>query len=291
MTDKVGLANTRQRAVKIGIVVLGVLAMTALGLVVGRPLIGMLESPAAFQEWIAQKGAMGRLAFVGLMALQVVIAWLPGEPLEIGAGYAFGFWQGSLLCMVGIVLGSVFVFIMVRIFGWRIVGLFFPPEKIDAIPLFSNARRLTFLSFIIFMLPGTPKDLLTYCVGLTSMKLPAWLLIAGVARIPPVITSTLSGSALGEQQYGIAVVAIGVTLLLSLCGLLFYRHTVRQAREAASWRRRSMCCSRVPARCRRASSMPRRATASRMCPSRWMKTCAKCTASHANTHTFPFQRA
>lgn len=174
---------------------------------------------------------MGQLIFIGLVTLQVIIAWLPGEPLEIAAGYAFGFWQGSLLCMLGLIIGSVLVFVLVRCFGRKLVTLFFPIEKIDALPILKETRRLTLISFIIFMIPGTPKDLLTYCIGLTPMKFSSWLLIAGIARIPPVITSTIGGHTLGEQQYATAIVVFGATILLSIAGILLYRHITKKRKE------------------------------------------------------------
>lgn len=239
MTEQVKLNNRpnhsiQNRMIAIVIAAIGIATVTGIGIAVGKPLIKMLEDPAAFQAWVDQKGAFGQLAFIGIMALQVIIAWLPGEPLELGAGYAFGFWEGSLLCMIGIVAGSVFVFFMVRIFGKQIVTMFFPIEKIEAIPLLRDTKRLTLLSIIIFMIPGTPKDILTYCVGLTPMKLSTWLLVAGIARIPPVITSTLSGSALGEQQYGFAIIVSVVTMVLSAAGILLYRRMSKQVNKEIS---------------------------------------------------------
>lgn len=209
----------------------GIAAMTALGIGIGKPLIEMLGDPKAFQAWVDAKGPLGRVAFIGVVALQVIIAWLPGEPLEIGAGYAFGFWEGSLLCMLGIVLGSVAVFLLVKRYGRRLIALFFPLERIDRLPLMQSPKRLTLLAFIVFMIPGTPKDILTYCVGLTPMKLRTWLLISGVARIPPVITSTLSGSALGQAQYWMAAAILAATALFSVIGLLAYRRLGRATSE------------------------------------------------------------
>lgn len=220
---------TRRRILALSMAAVGIAAMTILGVVVFRPLISSLKDPKQFQAWVDQQGAFGQIAFVGIMALQVIIAWLPGEPLELGAGYAFGFLEGSLLCMIGIMIGSVFVFLLVRIFGRRFVTLFFSEEKIDSIPLLQDNKRLTLLSFVIFLIPGTPKDILTYGAGLTKMPLPSWLLICGVARIPSVITSTMSGSALGEKRYGFAAIVFGATLLISLGGLLLYRKLSKQS--------------------------------------------------------------
>ena len=99
---------------------------------------------------------------------------------------------------------------------------------LTGLPLLRDKRRLTLISFVIFLIPGTPKDILTYGAGLTKMSLPTWLLICGVARIPSVITSTMSGSALGAKRYGFAAIVFGITVLISLGGVLLYRKLSKQ---------------------------------------------------------------
>ena len=115
---------------------------------------------------------------------QVVFAFLPGEPLELGAGYAFGFWEGTLWCLVASALGTALVMVLVRAFGMRLVGLFFPPEKIASVRWLRDARRFELLLFLVFLIPGTPKDLLTYVAGLGTS--PVWRIVAltTVGRIP-----------------------------------------------------------------------------------------------------------
>ena len=101
--------------------------------------------------------------------------------------------------------------------------VFFPREKIRSLRFLQDSRRLNLLTFIVFFIPGTPKDLLSYFIGLTDMKLGTWLLITAVARIPSIVTSTVTGDALGLKDYQFALIAFGVTLALSLLGILVYR--------------------------------------------------------------------
>ena len=190
---------------------------------IGKPLIEFAKEPEKFQAWIDSFGIWGRLVFIGIIVLQVVIALIPGEPFEIAAGYAFGSIEGTLLCLAGIVLGSVIIFALVRKFGVKLVELFFPMEKINSLKFLKNKQRLNTIYFIVMCLPGTPKDLLSYFAGLTDMKITTWLLIATIARIPSVITSTIGGSALGSEQYVFAIIAFAATLALSGIGLLIYR--------------------------------------------------------------------
>ena len=158
-----------------------------------------------------------------MMSVQIIAAMIPGEPLEIAAGYAFGAAEGTALCLLGALLGGTAVFLGVRRFGRRAVEAFFPPEKIDALPLLRNGRRLEGWLFVVFLFPGTPKDLLTYCAGLTHMRLGKWLAISVVGRIPSVLTSTIGGDALGAGSYGFAALVFGATLLLCGAGLVVYR--------------------------------------------------------------------
>ena len=96
---------------------------------VGRPMVRLASQPERFRQWVDGMGPWSRLAFVGMMALQIFVAVIPGEPLELGAGYAFGSLQGTALCLLGAALGSVLVVLFVRCFGARAVEIFFPREK------------------------------------------------------------------------------------------------------------------------------------------------------------------
>lgn len=167
---------------------------------------------------------------MGMVILQIVVAVIPGEPLEIAAGYAFGALEGTLWCLLGAFVGRVMVFLLVRRFGARAVEVFFPLEKLQSLRFLQNERRLTFWVFFLFFLPGTPKDVLCYIVGLTNLPLRSWLIISTIAPIPSIITSTIGGDALGMGDYAFAVLVFVITLVISGLGLLAYRAICR-ARE------------------------------------------------------------
>ncbi len=193
------------------------------GFAIGRPMVRFVSEPELFRNWVDSHGIWGRIAFVGMVIFQVVFAVIPGEPLEIGAGYAFGAWEGTLLCLVGLTVGGLIVFALVRTLGIRVVEVFFSIEKIRSLKFLQNSRRLNTVTFILFFLPGTPKDLLSYFVGLTDIKLSVWMFITSIARLPSVVTSTLGGNALGDERYIVALVVFAITLIISGGGLLIYR--------------------------------------------------------------------
>ena len=192
---------------------------------VGKPMVEFVSEPEKFRAWVDASGAWGRLAFIGMMAFQIVVAFIPGEPLEIGAGYAFGAVEGTGLCLLGALLGSVTVFLFVKKFGMRFVALFVSEEKIRSLKFLQNEKRLNLIAYILFLIPGTPKDVMTYIVGLTPMKLSFWIFITLTARIPSVITSTIGGDALGTQNYLFA------TAVLSGLGILLYRCYMKKREE------------------------------------------------------------
>ena len=174
-------------------------------------------------------GAWGPLAYAAMVFLQVVVAVIPGEPLEIAGGYAFGAWVGTLLCLAGAVLGSAAVFALVRRWGRGIVEVFFPADKLEKLHfLLHTSPKRTALFWLIFTVPGTPKDLLCYFAGLTDLPWGTWLLIATVGRLPSIVTSTVGGSALGEQNYRAAVIAFAIALAVAAMGYVIYRAVCRR---------------------------------------------------------------
>jgi uncharacterized membrane protein YdjX (TVP38/TMEM64 family) len=217
--------SIKEKDKKIIAIITLVLTFIFCGLVtwfIGRPMINFVSQPDLFRDWVNSKGVFGKIAFVGMVFFQVVIALVPGEPLEIGAGYAFGALPGTLLCLMGTFLGSIVVFLLVRKFGIKFVEIFFGEKKIKKLKFLENPKKRDLLIFTVFFLPGTPKDLLTYFAGLTEIKLTTFLAITTIARIPSILTSTLGGNALGTQKYITAIIVFALTLIISGAGLLIY---------------------------------------------------------------------
>lgn len=214
------------------IIIIGTLIFLVLSLIVLiiglEPFLWIGQHVEEFREWILSMGIWGKLLFVGITILQVVVAFLPGEPLEIAAGYCFGFWEGTFLVLLGITLGSIIVFLFVRKFGRKVVELFFSKEQLDQTLFLQESTKLNSIVFIIFAIPGTPKDFLAYFVGLTKMKLSTWIVITSIARIPSVVTSTLGGAAITQSNYGIAIIIFIITGIISILGLKQYHKMMKK---------------------------------------------------------------
>ena len=228
--DKSRRSYTEAQKKKIGIAIVFIVFVfvIAVAYFIGKPMIEFVSEPEKFRAWVDSSGFLSRIVFVGMVIVQLIIAFIPGEPLEIGAGYAFGAFEGTLLCLIGIFLGSIIVFQFVRKFGVKLVEVFFSREKILSLRFLQDSKRLNVLTFIVFFIPGTPKDLLCYFIGLTEMPLSTWILITSVARLPSVVTSTIAGDALGLKQYQFAIIVFAATLIISLLGIWIYRRMSRR---------------------------------------------------------------
>lgn len=189
---------------------------------IGRPIVKFVSEPQKFRLWVEEHGLWSDIVFIAMVVFQVIIAFVPGEPLEIGGGYAFGAVRGTILCIIGITLGSILTFLLVKRFGVRFVEIFFSMEKIKGLKFLQNEKKLDFIIFLIFFIPGTPKDLITYFIGLTDIKLSKLILLSSLARLPSVLTSTVGGSALGMEDYVFAIVVFAVTIVISGGGLVLY---------------------------------------------------------------------
>lgn len=206
----------------------------AVGWFIGVPMVRMASDPEQFREWVDTFGVGSRMVFVAMVVIQVIVALIPGEPLELAGGYAFGWLEGTVWSMVGIVLGSALVFGLVRRFGVKLVEVFFSADRIREVAFLKNPKKTKVIAFILMLIPGTPKDFLSYFAGLTQMTMKEWLTIVTVARIPSLITSTISGGAAGSENYLLAAVMMAVALIISAIGVVYYRWICRREQEEVS---------------------------------------------------------
>lgn len=192
-----------------------------------------LEHISEFQNRMDSFGAWGWLVALGIQVLQVIVALIPGEVVEVGCGLAFGTWGGLVICLLGSAIGSAIIFLLVRKFGVKLVEVFVSRDKINSLKFLNNERKLKSIIFLVFFTIGTPKDLLTYFVGLTNIKFYEFLIISTVARIPSVISSILVGDKLSEGNFVTSILIFGASAMLGLMGVVAYNKFVdnRQARK------------------------------------------------------------
>ena len=187
------------------------------------PMVRMAEEPEQFREYMAQRGLKGIVLFVFVTAMQVIAAVIPGGPLEVAAGYCFGPVRGALIADIGMTLGSMAVFLLVRRFGMDFIEIFVPREKVESLKFLKTNGQSRMVIFLLFLIPGAPKDVIAYGIGLTDLSLAAWLFITAVGRFPSILLSAMSGDALMDQSYGRFIAVIAVIAVTALAGGILYR--------------------------------------------------------------------
>ena len=181
------------------------------------------EGQLAFKEKVSSSGILGLLMLFALQVAQIFLIIIPGEPIEILAGMSYGPIWGTVFIMVSAGIISTIIFSLVRKYGKRFVYNFCDKEKVAKIEnskLFKNPNKIEMIMFILFLLPGTPKDLLAYIAGLLPINPVKFVLISVFARFPSVISSTLAGAnlAVGDWKKSIvmylSIVFVAIIVIL-----------------------------------------------------------------------------
>ena len=198
------------------------LAVLAAAVALGPRLWAFFSDGKAVQAWVDSQGPLAPLAMAGLVTAQIVVAVLPGEPVELAAGYLFGFWEGTAICLAGGLVGTLVATALTRALGMRLVRAFFSAEQLEGVSWLRDSRRFELAMFVVFLIPGTPKDVLTYVAGLTTC--PWWRIaaIATVGRVPSIVTSTLAAGFASSGNWVAAGVTLVATVALAGAGAAAY---------------------------------------------------------------------
>ncbi len=221
-------ALLKKRAAAILILAAVIAAIAAIALTVCVPVLKRADDPEELRAFIEGMGFWGIGFFILVTMIQVVAAVIPAGPLEIAAGYCFGVLPGALICDIGMTAGSMLVFLLVRRFGMPFIEIFFSREKIEALKFLKTNGQSKAVIFILFLIPGSPKDVLSYGVGLTDLSLFSWFIITSVGRFPSILLSTISGSALEDRHYGAFAAVLIVVAVTGVIGGAAYRRWAKK---------------------------------------------------------------
>ncbi|MGI6765615.1 MAG: TVP38/TMEM64 family protein [Lentihominibacter sp.] len=161
--------------------------------------------------------------YILFQILQIVICVIPGQALQFAAGYMYGFWFGYLLSLVGATLGTVLTYYLARVLSRDAMRILFGEEKLDDMLNKINSKRGMLVVFLIYLIPGVPKDLCTYAAGLSNMKLKPFLILSLIGRTPGMMGSLLIGHQILAGGYISAGVIGAVAVVLFILGIIF-RH-------------------------------------------------------------------
>ena len=172
------------------------------------------------REW----GMLAPVIFIVLQALQVVVSPIPGEATGILGGYLFGQWLGLLYSTIGLTLGSVVAFGIGRWLGVHYVKNLVSTETWNRLGFIVEAEGAV-LCFIVYLIPGLPKDIVCYLFGISPMPMWVFALVSGLGRIPGtwVLSAQGAHTAAGDYLQVILISAVAVAVALPL---YYYRHRI-----------------------------------------------------------------
>lgn len=177
-----------------------------------------------FKDQIREMGFGGVLLLFGLQLAQILLIILPGEPLEVLAGMCYGAWGGALFILICVFITTSGIYFLTAKLGKSFLYNFFSKEKIDKIEnskLLKKISTIETVMIILFLIPGTPKDLLTYIGALLPIKPIRFILIATLARFPSVISSTLAGDTLTRGNWHISIAIYAITFVITGISIYF----------------------------------------------------------------------
>lgn len=199
-----------------------------LSLVIGIPLyitffnkdlLTMFNSLDSVNQYLDQYKTASVFVYIGLQALQILISVIPGQPLNFAAGYAYTFGFGYLYSIIGAAIGTILAFYLAKFLGRDALHLMFGEKKIAKFIHKLNSKRGFIIVFVLYLIPGLPKDLLSYAAGVSEMRLKSFLIISLVGRSPGMMFSIMVGSMFNNESYiGIGVLSF-VALILCIWGI------------------------------------------------------------------------
>ncbi len=183
-------------------------------------LIDNMSSLENVNAFFRQYRAESVLVYIGAQIIQIIICIIPGQWLQFAAGYMYGFWLGFLFSLIGAAIGSVVTYYLARLLGHDAMHLIFGEEKVTELIQTLNSKKAIVIVFLIFLIPGVPKDLCNYAAGISEMKLKPFLVVSLVGRSPGMMGSLLIGRQIEAGNYTGAVIIAVVAVILCIAGVL-----------------------------------------------------------------------
>jgi uncharacterized membrane protein YdjX (TVP38/TMEM64 family) len=183
--------------------------------------LGTESITVELERAVRDAGIFGVLICLGIQFIQVVVAFIPGEVVQVVIGYVYGTVGGGVLTLVGALISSIFVFYLVRKLGAPFVQAMVGNKDSKRMRFLHNSKNLNSLVFILYLIPGLPKDLFTYVVPLTEMRPSSFFVLSTIARAPAIFASTYVAASFKSGDFvGMIIVAV-IFGGLGILGIVF----------------------------------------------------------------------
>lgn len=186
-----------------------------------------LSNPEVYTSIKNEDSIFSIITYLILVFLQILIPIIPGEPIELLAGYLFGKTMGTIICILAESLSSVAIVLIVKKYGRKILNIIFEDKKIKKLEHLTKRKAFIIFS-MLYILPGTPKDLMCYLVGISDFDLISSLLVVTIGRIPSIVTSTISAGLIKERHYLAAILIYVITILVCFIDIYIYNRIIKK---------------------------------------------------------------
>ena len=156
--------------------------------------------------------------YIGLQIVQIVISIIPGQVFQMAAGYIYGFWPALLFAMTGALLGTTLSFMLAKALGRDFLHIFFGEEKMSYYIERLNSKKMYAIVFFLYLIPGIPKDMVSYVAGVSEIKFKPFIIISALGRLPGMIGCLLMGDMMMEENYtGAVIIGVFAVITFALC--------------------------------------------------------------------------
>lgn len=223
----------RKIVLKITVIILSILAV-ALVCYAFFPLLKNInteEGRLSFKAKVNSMGLKGFLLLYLLETVQILFVVIPGEPIELLYGMCYGSIKGAIYMTITVFLNTIIVYYIVKKFGRKVLDFFFSEEKIKKFEqkeIFNRKDKIEHILTLLFFLPGTPKDMLLYIGAFLPISKWKFICISTFARFPSVITSTIAGSGITNNNLKVTIVTYIITGMIALIITLFDRKNKKE---------------------------------------------------------------
>lgn len=170
---------------------------------------------------VRNAGPLGFLILLAMQFMQIVVAFIPGEVVQMAAGMMYGPWLGAAVVLLGCIISSAFVFAVVHRLGAPFVRDMVPTKYLDKFNAFEESGKLSIVVFILFLIPAMPKDTFTYLVPLTNMRMRDFLVLSNVGRIPGIAISTHAANGLVDGNITQSIIIFAVVAVIAIVAIVF----------------------------------------------------------------------
>lgn len=226
LTEDIARREKHKNIIRIVSIVVFILAMVGIAylmLPIVKEMVQEVDREGGAQdirERFAKHGKINALLiFLAIQALQVVVAVVPA--VQAIGGVLYGWFFGGIFSFAGIVIGALAVWGIVKKLGKPLVEATVGEKHLKRFKFLEDEHKLTIILIILFIIPGVPKDVLTYIVPLTKVKMRDFFFVVLPFRIPSIILTTALGSNLTSGNYAAAIAISAVILVIAIVGLIF----------------------------------------------------------------------